>query len=73
MQVKFKHESDGICFAKRFQECLVVGNCLKGCNTYACPFYKPCGCEDWIKIERQQSIAMIPPEEARVKGTQVWQ
>lgn len=53
------------CFAKD-----ILGNCDAmttmdaHCGTYRCPFYKPEGCEDWIRIERLNEIYLIPPEEA---------
>lgn len=32
-----------------------------------CSFYKPVGCEDWIKIERGGEVWLIPPEEYYVR------
>jgi len=28
-----------------------------------CPFYKPKGCEDWIRVERDGQVWLVPPEE----------
>ena len=36
----------------------------KNCGDYRCPFYKPVGCKDWVRIEDRQGINLIPPEEA---------
>lgn len=31
------------------------------CN-YTCPFYKPTGCKDWIRVEEGSQILIVPPE-----------
>lgn len=33
------------------------------CGYYRCPFYKPQGCGDWIRIEDEDGYSLIPPEE----------
>ena len=33
------------------------------CGTYLCPFYKPAKCKDWIRIEDDDGVNCIPPEE----------
>lgn len=35
------------------------------CGSYKCPFYKPRGCGDWIRIEDRTGINLIPPEDYR--------
>jgi len=35
----------------------------KNCRTYKCPFYKPEGCKDWIRIDEKGESNLIPPEE----------
>lgn len=35
----------------------------KKCGSYRCPFYKPEGCKDWVRIEDEDGINLIPPEE----------
>lgn len=35
---------------------------VKTCGA-RCPFYKPVGCENWIKRETEKEIWLIPPEE----------
>lgn len=65
MRVKYKDESDGRCFANRPEGCTVMGRdaMMRGCNTYRCPFYKPKGCKDWLRVEKGVTISLIPPEE----------
>ena len=33
------------------------------CGSYLCPFYKPAGCKDWIRVEDEEGISLVPPEE----------
>lgn len=33
------------------------------CGSYRCPFYKPQGCKDWVRIEDEDGCNLIPPEE----------
>ena len=33
------------------------------CRSSRCPFYKPQGCKDWIRVEDRQGISVVPPEE----------
>ena len=28
-----------------------------------CPFYKPEGCEDWVRVEIKGEVWLVPPEE----------
>ena len=44
-------------------ECIGLTGIQPGCGSYQCPFYKPVGCADWIRIEDQDGINLIPPEE----------
>ena len=55
--------TDEPCFAKsRYGNCtLLVIQAEKCC--YKCPFYKPDGCKDWIRVEDYQGANLIPPEE----------
>ena len=43
----------------------VGGGCtiLTKCNCNNCRFYKPIDCEDWIKIEQDGRVYIMPPEE----------
>ena len=49
------------CFGYRYGECVVLAE--KAVCSPKCPFYKPEGCEDWIRREVDEEIWMIPPEE----------
>lgn len=45
--------------------------CIATLNECKCPFYKPEGCEDWIRIEKDNKVWIMPPEEyfaLRAKG-----
>ena len=60
--IDLKH-TDEPCFAKtRFGGCKLLVIMAKQCG-YECPFYKPDGCKDWIRVEDKQGINLIPPEE----------
>ena len=53
------------CFAKtKLGVCRVYGLFQEGCGSYKCPFYKPAGCKEWVRIEDRTGINLIPPEEA---------
>lgn len=43
--------------------CAVLRKADENCGSYKCPFYKPQGCEEWIRIEDGDGINLIPPEE----------
>lgn len=56
------------CFALTYDgDCRVLIMPHRNCCTYKCPFYKPDGCKDWVRIEDRQGINLIPPEEAFAK------
>ena len=42
--------------------CEVLTRESPDCN-YRCPFYKPEGCGDWIRVEHGRDIYVVPPEE----------
>lgn len=50
------------CFAELSGGCTVVIAEYITCSPQ-CPFYKPTGCEDWIRREVNGEIWLIPPEE----------
>lgn len=50
------------CFAYYRGECLILTIKEEDCSKN-CPFYKPTGCEDWIKKEEGGEIWLIPSEE----------
>ena len=49
------------CFAHSIAGCRVLT--VECTGSKGCPFYKPVGCEDWIRSERKDGIWLIPPEE----------
>jgi len=57
---------DSPCFAlsKITNGCKILKRTDENCNTYKCPYYKPVGCKDWVRIEDRHGINLIPPEEA---------
>lgn len=55
------------CFAliedkKSGRACRALSAIGEGCGSYRCPFYKPEGCKDWIRIEDETGVHIIPPE-----------
>lgn len=51
------------CFALWSGYCSILTDKIKDDCTPQCPFYKPQGCEDWIRRERHGQIWLITPEE----------
>lgn len=49
------------CFAEIQGGCSVLQGEIK-CGVQ-CKFYKPKGCEDWVRREKDDEIWLIPPEE----------
>lgn len=47
------------CFAKIFYQCTLLTK--TDCNN--CNFYKPKGCEDWVRLERDGRTVLLAPEE----------
>ena len=43
--------------------CSVIDGANQACCSPQCVFYKPRGCEDWIRRETETEIWLIPPEE----------
>lgn len=50
------------CFADLKSGCGVLSSSDYECSPQ-CPFYKPVGCEDWIRREKEDEIWIVPPEE----------
>ena len=74
MIVRHFSHTDGRCYGlKGVNECEVLTEEAmigiiydKACCTYACPFYKPEGSRDWLRLDRGDGfIKMYPPEETR--------
>lgn len=54
------------CFAYRKTDKKVKCSALRGLQpncSNKCRFYKPSGCEDWVRREIGEKIWLIPPEE----------
>lgn len=58
-------ESDGRCCASLAGDtgCLILSASQPGCGTYACPFYKPEGCADWVRRDLEKGVSLVPPDE----------
>lgn len=58
---------EGPCFAsignEKHSGCRILHKIEEKCGTYKCPFYKPKGCRDWVRIDDRQGSNIIPPEE----------
>lgn len=53
------------CFALTLKQCTI----LTATECEQCKFYKPKGCEDWVRLNIQDRIIMVEPEEyERLKG-----
>ena len=50
------------CFGELADGCTVVKDEYIECG-HQCPFYKPIGCEDWIRKEIEGEAWIVPPEE----------
>ena len=75
MLVRTKSQSDGECYGKTprwaFDNCcqaMADGHESDECGTYGCPFYKPRGCEDWVRIDHGEVIHLYEPEELMEGG-----
>lgn len=55
--------SDEPCDSLYPKGCRILTQVNKDCGSCACPFYKPKNCGDWIRVEDEEGIALIPPEE----------
>lgn len=56
-------ESDGRCCMATKHGCAALKEAEDTCGTYRCPFYKPKGCKDWIRRDREKKVLLIPPED----------
>lgn len=53
------------CFARtRMGYCRVLIIPARECG-YKCKFYKPEGCQDWVRVEDWEGLNLVPPEEYR--------
>lgn len=62
--------TDEKCFARVGKQgektvCLILSAAHEECGTYKCPFYKPSGCADWVRLDGRLGAVIVPPEEYR--------
>ena len=50
------------CFLDKAGKCTVLKEMADECN-YTCPFYKPKGCGDWVRMKHHGHEVICPPEE----------
>lgn len=43
--------------------CKILISKSRYCRTHKCPFYKPEGAKEWIRVKDKDGINLIPPEE----------
>ncbi len=60
INLQYTHDK---CYAEAHGECRALITKHKYCRSYKCPFYKPEGCKDWIRIDDKTGSNLIPPEE----------
>lgn len=55
------------CFAalQHGKGCTVLAAAEEKCSAADCPFYKPEGLKDWVRVEDKDGINLVPPEEHR--------
>lgn len=51
------------CYGEMRGNCRVLSVKSEKCRTPGCPFYKPEGCREWIRVEDRQGCNLVPPEE----------
>ena len=63
--VRNYNDSDGPCFGSIAggKGCKTLMTLSSVCGTYMCPFYKPTEYINWIRIDGEKSISLMPPEE----------
>ena len=59
------NDSLGECFAAVLHgaSCKVLKRPVPECGTAGCPFYKPKGCCDWVRVQDGKQATLVPPEE----------
>lgn len=58
-----KTDASGRCYGKTPFGCDVMEEEHEKCGTFACPFYKPDGCQDWVRLDRGDVICLFSPDE----------
>ena len=59
------------CFADSFGTCRVLIRTAKNCNA-TCPFYKPKGCKDWVRMTAGDKVLLLTPEEYEELTSPFW-
>ena len=52
-------KQDQKCFALAFKQCTIMTET----KCEGCKFYKPEGCDDWVRIDMKDRVLIIAPEE----------
>lgn len=62
--IDLKYVKDS-CFAlaPRYGVCKLLTEQHEQCGSQKCPFYKPAGCKDWVRVEDKHGISIVPAEE----------
>lgn len=60
INLRYTHDK---CCAETHGGCRVLIARDENCRTYKCPFYKPEGCKDWVRVDDKRGSNLIPPEE----------
>lgn len=58
----------GACYALEegtVKRCRVMDGLHEECGTCGCPWYKPKDCRDWVRVEDDRGVSVVPPEEYR--------
>lgn len=65
-------DSDGACNHKScFGDCTLLKAKDEHCGTYQCPFYKPRGCKDWVRLEQDGIVKMHQPDEIEYRNEHI--
>lgn len=59
------------CFANSLGTCRVLTTTAENC-TATCPFYKPKGCRDWIRMVAGDRVLLLTPEEYEEITSPFW-
>lgn len=61
--IRLEETRQTCCHFNAAVECTGLTTSDERCGSYRCPFYKPKGCKDWVRIEDEDGCSLIPPEE----------
>ncbi len=61
IDLKYVHDP---CYAEMTGgACRALSEKMEYCRSERCPFYKPKGCKEWIRVEDRNGTNIVPPEE----------